>query len=79
MEQAINGYKYITEEEAITARKLCADYYGLPKSEDDTTLYWVDYTEGKFEGATFWYINFDTTVAVILRTPEEFLIEPENH
>ena len=31
----ITGYKYDTELEAQTARKDCADYYGLPKSPED--------------------------------------------
>ena len=28
----ITGYKYTTEQEAIDARKQCADYYGLTKN-----------------------------------------------
>ena len=32
MVQEITGYKYLTEQEAIDARKQCADYYGLPKT-----------------------------------------------
>mgnify|MGYP003652549295 FL=1 len=34
----IKGYKYTTEQEAINARKQCADYYGLPKTPNNTTL-----------------------------------------
>lgn len=41
----ITGYKYNTESEAITARQQCADFYGLPKSPEDKTIYWVDYIE----------------------------------
>jgi hypothetical protein len=78
MEQTINGYKYLTEEEAIAARKQCADYYGLPKSQDDTTLYWVDYSEGTFEDVIFWYISFDSSIQDILGLPQEFLVEQEN-
>ena len=37
------GYQYFTEQEAIDARKECADYYGLPKSPEDETIYWVNY------------------------------------
>ena len=32
------GYKYTTEQEAIDARKQCADYYGLPKTPEDDNL-----------------------------------------
>ena len=39
----IVGYKYTTEYEAIQARKLCADFYELPKSPKDETKYWVNY------------------------------------
>ena len=39
----IIGYKYDIELNAQIARKACADYYGLPKSPEDVTQYWVDY------------------------------------
>ena len=38
----VNGYQYITEQEAINARKLAADYKGLPVP-GGRSLYWVDY------------------------------------
>jgi len=64
------GYQYQTEQEAQTARKQCADYYGLPKSPEDVTQYWVDYQEG--DG--FWYISYDESIEVVLGEPEEFEI-----
>jgi hypothetical protein len=66
----IKIYKYITEQEAIDARKQCADYYGLPKSPEDVTQFWVDYQEG--DG--FFYIIFDESILPILGEPIEFEI-----
>jgi len=72
MVQEINGYKYTIEQEAIDARKACADYYGLPKTPEDETLYWVDYNEAELDTPIFWYIVFDDSIKVILGTPTTF-------
>ena len=72
MVQEINGYKYLTEQEAIEARKQCADYYGLPKTPEDETLYWVDYNEAELDTPIFWYIVFDDSIEMILGTPSTF-------
>lgn len=72
MVQEINGYKYTIEQEAIDARKACADYYGLPKTPEDETLYWVDYNEAELDTPIFWYIVFDDSIEVILGTPTTF-------
>jgi hypothetical protein len=64
------GYKYFTEQEAIDARKQCADYYGLPKSPEDITQYWVDYQTAD----DFFYIIFDESLLPILGEPIEFEI-----
>jgi hypothetical protein len=66
----IIGYKYQTEQEAIEARKQCADYYGLPKSPEDVTQYWVDYETAD----DFFYIIFDESILPILGEPTEFEI-----
>jgi hypothetical protein len=66
----ITGYKYTTEQEAIDARKQCADYYGLPKSPEDVTQYWVDYETAD----VFFYIIFDESILPILGEPTEFEI-----
>ncbi len=68
----ITGYKYTTEQEAIDARKQCADYYGLPKSLDDITKYWVDYQETELDNPVFWYIVFDESIRIILGEPYQF-------
>lgn len=70
----INGYKYTVEQEAIDARKLCADYYGLQKSPNDVTQYWVDYQQA--EG--FWYIIFDESIKEILGEPTQFNVNLNN-
>ena len=68
----INGYKYTTEQEAIDARKQCADYYGLPVTPDDVTQYWVDYETAVFDSPVFWYIEFDESIEVVLGEPITF-------
>lgn len=65
------GYQYFTEQEAIDARKQCADYYGLPVHPDDVTQYWVDYN---YSELNFWYIVFDESIEAILGTPTNFEI-----
>jgi len=73
----INGYKYTTEQEAINARKQCADYYGLPVAPEDVTQYWVDYETAEFDTPIFWYIEFDESIRVILGEPTEFEVTIE--
>ena len=65
------GYQYFTEQEAIDARKQCADYYGLPVAPDDVTQYWVDY---EYSELNFWYIIFDESIEAILGKPTNFEI-----
>jgi hypothetical protein len=68
----INGYKYTTEQEAINARKQCADYYGLPVTPDDVTQYWVNYETAELDTPIFWYIVFDPSIEMILGEPTDF-------
>lgn len=68
----VNGYKYTTEVEAIAARKECADFYGLPKTPEDETLYWVNYNIAELDTPIFWYITFDDSIEMILGTPTTF-------
>jgi hypothetical protein len=73
----INGYKYTNEQEAINARKQCADYYGLPVSPEDVTQNWVDYETAKLDTPIFWYIQFDSSIEMILGEPTEFEVTTE--
>ena len=73
----INGYKYTNEQEAIDARKQCADYYGLPVAPDDVTQYWVDYETAELDNPVFWYIVFDPSIEMILGEPTEFEVTIE--
>ncbi len=68
----INGYKYTNELDAIQARQDCADFYGLPKSAEDETIYWVDYIEATENNPVFWYIIFDESVRSVLGEPITF-------
>ena len=70
--QSINGYQYITEQEAINARELCDTYYGIPVSPDDVTQNWVDYQFAELNTPQFWYIVFDESLTPILGTPTQF-------
>jgi len=69
------GYKYTVESEAVQARKECADYYGLPTSPDNITIYWVDYFEAVDNTPVFWYIVFDESVRAILGSPTTFDVD----
>jgi hypothetical protein len=73
----INGYKYTNEQEAIDARKACADYYGLPVTPEDVTQYWVDYEIANLDTPVFWYIMFDESIREILGEPTEFEVTTE--
>lgn len=66
------GYKYTTEQEAIDARKECADYYGLPVAPEDVTQNWIDYNTATLDTPIFWYIQFDESIEIILGQPTEF-------
>ena len=68
----ITGYKYLTEAEAIDARSQCADFYGLPKTPEDETTYWVNYNEADLNTPIFWYIAFDESIEQILGEPTTF-------
>jgi hypothetical protein len=68
----VTGYKYDNEDAAILARKQCADHYGLPKTPDDTTLYWVNYQFAELNEPTFWFIVYDESIFNILGEPIEF-------
>lgn len=68
----ITGYKYTNEQEAIDARKACADYYGLPTSPENVTKYWVNYQTAYLDNPIFWYIVFDESIRVILGEPITF-------
>jgi hypothetical protein len=71
------GYQYFIEQEAIDARKECADYYGLPIAPDDVTQYWVDYETAELDTPIFWYIQFDSSIEMILGEPTEFEVTTE--
>jgi hypothetical protein len=68
----IKGYKYNTENEAIAARKAAADYMGLPKTPNDTTIYWVDYSYSDLDG--FYYIQYVDGLEDVLGDPTDITI-----
>ena len=68
----ITGYKYTNENDATQARQDCADFYGLPKTPEDETIYWVDYFEANLNTPVFWYIVFDESIEEILGAPTTF-------
>ena len=70
--KSINGYKYQTEQEAITARESVDAYYGIPVAPDDVTQNWVDYNFAELNDPQFWYIVFDESLLVVLGTPSTF-------
>jgi hypothetical protein len=70
----MQGYIFQTEQEAIAARKAAADYMGLPKNPNDTTIYWVNYNYSELDG--FWYITYVEGLEAILGEPSDITITP---
>ena len=68
----INGYEYITEEEAQNAINLCNTYYGIPKTPTDITQNWCSYNYASLNTSPFWYITFDDSMLVVLGEPTIF-------
>ena len=69
---SINGYQYITEQEALNAQALCNSYYGIPASPDDVTQNLVDYQFADLNDPEFYYIVFDDSLLPVLGQPTEF-------
>jgi hypothetical protein len=73
----INGYKYATETEAISAQTQCDAFYGIPKTPTDITQHWIGYNFAELNEPQFYYITFDESLLVVLGTPSEFeVIQP---
>jgi hypothetical protein len=70
----MQGYIFNTETEAIAARKAAADYIGLPKNPNDTTIYWVNYSYSEIDG--FWYITYVDGLEAVLGEPTDITITP---
>jgi hypothetical protein len=75
---SINGYKYITENQAIEAKLQCNEYYGIPNNVNDVTKNWVDYCFAELNEPQFFYIIYDDTLHPVLGEPINFeVIVPE--
>jgi hypothetical protein len=70
------GYIFTTETEAIAARKAAADYTGLPKNPNDTTIYWVNYSYSELDG--FYYITYVDGLEAALGEPIDITITPHD-
>ena len=68
----MEGYKYNTEQEAIDARKLAADYKGLPVKPNDITIYWVNYQFSELDN--FYYIQYVEDLENVLGNPVEIIL-----
>jgi hypothetical protein len=66
----IKGYKFNTELDAQTAMVQCANFYGLPVSDDYITIYFVDYNYSALDG--FWYIIWVDGCTEVLGQPDDF-------
>ena len=74
----INGYKYLTENQAIEAKLQCNKYYGIPNNLNDITKNWVDYRFAELNEPQFFYIVYDDTLLPVLGEPINFeVIMPE--
>jgi len=67
----MQGYTYNTEQEAINARKLAADYKGLPVP-NGRSLYWVGYNYASENEPPFYYIRYVDGLEAVFGQPTEF-------
>jgi hypothetical protein len=72
----MQGYIFTTETEAIAARKSAADYMGLPKNPNDTTIYWVNYNYSELDG--FYYITYVEGLEAVFGEPIDITITPHD-
>ena len=70
----MQGYTYNTEQEAINARQQAADFMGLPKNSNDTTIYWVNYNYSDLDG--FYYITYVEGLEAVFGEPTDITITP---
>ena len=68
----MEGYTYTTEQEAVDARKLAADYKGLPINPNDITQHWVNYEFS--EPDNFYYIQYVEDLENVLGSPVEIIL-----
>jgi hypothetical protein len=72
----MQGYIFTTETEAIAAIKAAADYMGLPKNPNDTTIYWVNYNYSELDG--FYYITYVEGLEAVFGEPSDITITPHD-
>jgi hypothetical protein len=60
----INGFQYITEEEAQNAVNLCNLHYGITN--------WCPIHHAELNVPTFWYIVYEYSLLVVLGEPTTF-------
>jgi hypothetical protein len=63
----IEGYKYLSEADAITAQTSLNTHYGIPVSADAITRNWCSYNHEST--SNFWYITWDSSFNVVLGDP----------
>tara|TARA_R110001592_G_scaffold355140_2_gene655450 strand:+ start:417 stop:650 length:234 start_codon:yes stop_codon:yes gene_type:complete len=68
----MKGYIYNTEQEAIEARKLSADFKGLPVKPNDITIYWVNYMYSELDN--FYYIQYVDGLEDVLGSAVEIIL-----
>tara|TARA_R110000851_G_C12983180_1_gene556568 strand:+ start:32 stop:268 length:237 start_codon:yes stop_codon:yes gene_type:complete len=72
---SINGYQYLTEDQAIEAVGLCNEYY-LPKVESgNTTTNWVDYQAAELNTPKFFYIQHHKSLDEVIGKPKDFKVK----
>lgn len=60
-----DGYKFLSEKEAIAAVKACNAFYKIPKSNEELTQNWTNYEV--IDGA--FVIRHDSTIESVLGKP----------
>ena len=75
---SINGYQYLTEDQAIEAVELCNDYYLPNIAGENTTTNWVEYQAAELNDPFFFYIPHHPSLNEVLGEPYNFEVKYEN-
>ena len=72
---SINGYQYLTEDQAIEAVELCNDYYLPNIAGENTTTNWVEYQAAELNDPFFFYIIHHTSLDEVIGKPKDFKVK----
>ena len=70
----MQGYKYNTEQEAISAQTSCDEYYNVAPKEGNIAKHWTGYNYSELDN--FYYITAHPSLIPVLGDPSDITITP---